>query len=383
MYSKSSIKIKPTQLFDGYRISEAHVLILTQDGTVEAVVHQSEAGDDVQTVAGILSPGFINCHCHLELSHMQGMIPEHTGLLQFVSQVVRQRNAPADQIAAAIEKAEALMKANGIVAVGDICNTTDTLFQKQKNNLYYHNFIEVIGFEPALATEAFKTYKKVYDDYQQVFAPQQLSLTPHAPYSVSEPLWHLLAQFSGNDLLSIHNQETPDENEWFMNGSGGFNALYERLQLKQFPIPPTGKTSLQTYGEYLQKEQQLLLIHNTCTAAGDIAYVQDRFPSAYWCLCPNANYYISNRLPDIPMLLEQDAQLVLGTDSFASNYNLSILSEMQRIQKQFPQITIEQMLPWATLNGARALKIDDCYGSFEKGKRPGAVLIGEEAVTVL
>ncbi|ANH84062.1 amidohydrolase [Niabella ginsenosidivorans] len=380
---KNQIKIKPTQLFDGYRITEEDVLILTQEGTVEAVVHQSEAGDDIKKVDGLLSPGFINCHCHLELSHMQGMIPEHTGLLQFVNQVVRQRDAPADEIAAAIEKAEAAMIKNGIVAVGDICNTADTLFQKEKNNLYYHNFIEVIGFEPGLADEAFKTYKMVYDGYQKVFPPQQLSLTPHAPYSVSTPLWKLLAQFPGNHLLSIHNQETPDENEWFINGGGGFKALYERLQLKQSPIAPTGKTSIQTYADYLQKEQQLLLIHNTCTDAEDVRYIQDRFPLVFWCLCPNANYYISNRLPDIPMMLEQNAQLVLGTDSLASNYGLSIRGEMQRIQQHFPQITVEQMLPWATLNGARALQIDDLYGSFEKGKRPGAVLISGDTVMLL
>ncbi|MBO9619081.1 MAG: amidohydrolase family protein [Niabella sp.] len=374
------IKLTADTIFDGYGFKENTVLIVTNDGTIEAIIPTAEAGDAIKKLDGLLSPGFINCHCHLELSHMKGMIEEHTGLLKFVNQVVRQRNTHPEQIPAAIEQAEATMIKNGIVAVGDICNTTDTLFQKAKRNLYYHNFIEVIGFEPAQAAENFQAYKKIYDDYQQVFDPLQLSLTPHAPYSVATPLWELLSDFPGNRLLSIHNQETEDEDEWFRSGTGGFKELYERLQLKEAPVAPSGKTSLQTYGGYLKKEQQLLFIHNVFTTAEDIQYAKSRFPAAFWCLCPNANYYISNRLPDIPMFIEQQASLVLGTDSLASNYDLNIWSELLRIQKHFPELTIGQMLPWATINGARALKIDHRYGSFEKGKNPGVVQIADNQI---
>ncbi|WP_300602532.1 amidohydrolase family protein [Niabella sp.] len=368
-------KIKPAQLFDGYRLLKEKVLILTHTGTVVDIVDPADAGEEVQQIEGLLSPGFINGHCHLELSHMKGIIDEHTGLLKFVNQIVSKRYAHPETIPAAIENAEAEMVRNGIVAVGDICNTTDTLFQKEKGHLYYHNFVEVIGFEPAQAQQHFDTYKTVYDAYCQRFHPQQVSLTPHAPYSVATPLWKLLATFPGNRLLSIHNQETEDEDQWFLNGTGGFKALYERLQLKEVPIAPEGKTSIQTYGNYLPQDQRLLFIHNVFTTADDILFAQHRFPDAAWCLCPNANYYITNRLPDIPMLQKMDIRLVLGTDSLASNYSLSIWDEMLRIQKHYPQVSLEQMLPWATINGAKALQIDHRYGSFEKGKEPGVLQI--------
>ncbi|MGJ7030672.1 amidohydrolase family protein [Niabella hirudinis] len=369
-------KIKPEQLFDGYRLHREKVLVLTSNGTVVDVVDAASAGDDAEPLEGILSPGFINCHCHLELSHLKGVIEEHTGLLKFVNQIVSKRYTHPELIAPAIEKAETEMIKNGIVAVGDICNTTDTLFQKEKGQLYYHNFVEVIGFEPAQAQQHFDAYKTVYDGYCQKFDARQVSLTPHAPYSVATPLWHLLDGFEGNHLLSIHNQETPEETEWFLTGTGGFKALYERLQLQQAPIVPQGKTSIQTYGAYLTRRRQLLFIHNVFTTAEDLLYTQNRFPDAcWWCLCPNANYYISNRMPDIPMLMEQKANLVLGTDSLASNYGLSIWDEIRRIREYYPQIPVEELLSWATINGAIALQISDRYGSFEKGKQPGLVQI--------
>jgi len=377
------IKIRPAQLFDGYSLLNEHVLILHDDGTVADIVNTADAGEDLEPVEGILSPGFVNCHCHLELSHMKDVIEEHTGLLNFVNQIVSKRYAQPEAIPAAIEKAEAEMVKNGIVAVGDICNTTDTLFQKEKGQIYYHNFVEVIGFEPAQAQQHFDTYKAVYDDYCRKFDARQVSLTPHAPYSVATPLWKLLDTFSGNHLLSIHNQETPEENEWFLSGTGGFKALYERLQLEQVPVVPEGRASIQTYGAYLNPALQLLFIHNVFTTAGDIRYAQSRFPNAFWCLCPNANYYITNRLPDIPMMREQQAQLVLGTDSLASNYSLSIWDEIRRIQDHYPQIPIEELLSWATINGARALQISDRYGSFEKGKKPGVIQIVHNMVNRL
>ena len=88
-------KFRSDHLFDGYSLlDDQNVLITSDEGLVEDIVNKNEAGDDVQLFSGILSPGFINCHCHLELSHMRGLIPERTGLVKFVLDVVRQRHFP-------------------------------------------------------------------------------------------------------------------------------------------------------------------------------------------------------------------------------------------------------------------------------------------------
>jgi cytosine/adenosine deaminase-related metal-dependent hydrolase len=93
------------------------------------------------------------------------------------------------------------------------------------------------------------------------------------------------------------------------------------------------------------------------------------------CLCPKANLYIENRLPNIPLFVNEGMKLTLGTDSLASNDSLSILEEMKTISKHFPQISFETMLNWATKNGAELLGMEKEIGTIEKEKTPGLNLI--------
>lgn len=370
-------KFKADKLFDGYRfLEDDKILITDEDGVIQDIVTASEAGDDVQQLSGILSPGFINCHCHLELSHMKGLIPEGTGLVKFVLDVVQQRLFPEEEILQAIEKAEDEMLANGIVAVGDICNNTLTIPQKIKGLLYYHNFIEASGFNPFIARQRFDKAIQIYKE----FANSPLGaggIVPHAPYSVTDELWELIIHFPGNHLLTIHNQETAEENEWFVNKQGSLSELYSTMNIDVSFFSPSGKSSLQTYLPKFLGNQSVILVHNVHTSEDDILFSQQPAISSrlYWCLCPNANKYISQQLPNVNLLMKNDCEIVLGTDSLASNHQLSILEEIKTILQHFPNIETEKLLKWATINGAKALQLDQLLGSFEKGKKPGVVLI--------
>ena len=376
----SFIKLKAEKIFDGYRYRTNEALVLQADGTVEGFMKEEELTDLVH-VDGILCPGFINCHCHLELSHLKGMIAEETGLLQFVREVVQKRNLSEDKILEAIEQAEIEMRDQGIVAVGDICNNTDTIQQKSKNNLFYHNFIEVLGADPNNALKIFGDFEKNYHSFCQVVGKHRVSLTPHAPYSVSKPLWQRVVNYPGNHLLSIHNQETEDENLWFQNKIGGFEAIFQKMGIDSSSFQPSGKTSIQTYLHNFLPGQQVLLVHNVYTSEIDIQFTKELPLHLFWCLCPNANQYISNRMPDIPMFIENNCAIVLGTDSLASNHQLSIWEEIKTIQTHFPGVKLEEMLTWATINGARALQADEKLGSFEKGKKPGVLAISPGTLT--
>lgn len=369
------LKLQADRIFDGYRFQDNKVLILQAEGRVEALVDADQAGEDIQPLEGLLTPGFINCHCHLELSHLMGQIPENTGLAAFVGQVVQKRQAPDAQIQEAIRVADQQMLQNGIVGVGDICNSLDSLAQKSYSSLHYHSFIEAIGFDPTAAEAQFSQYEHIYQQFARARAPQEASITPHAPYSVSDPLWERILSHNHNRLLSIHNQETPDETLWFTQKTGGFVDLFQRLGLDTGHVTATGKSSLQSYLQRVPPETHLLLVHNVVTSDADIRFSQQQDRALFWCLCPNANQYISRVLPPLPLLVAHGCTIVLGTDSLASNHQLSIWQEIKTLQQAFAAIPLEQMLRWATINGAQALKIDDRYGSFEKGKQPGLVQI--------
>jgi len=369
------LKFKAPQIFTGTELIDGSdkVLITDEQGVIQGIVLDAEAGEGVQMIEGIVSPGFINAHCHLELSHMKGMIPAKTGLQEFVKQIVALRNVQAEQIQDAIIHAEDEMFANGIVAVGDICNTLDTLDQKGKKRIAYYSFIELYDLDPTRAHD--KIVKGL--EMQQQFYENcvRASLVPHAPYSVSFNLWKLLSDHFQTHTITMHNQETADENEFFEKKTGAFLDMYVRVNVKLDFFEPTGVSSLQSMIPYLKNAHRTILVHNSFTSEADIKKVKQQMPNTFWCLCPNANQYIESAMPPIHLLREQQVPIVLGTDSYASNWSLNILDEIKTIQKFHPEIPLAEMLGWATLNGARALQMDKYLGSFDKGKKPGVISI--------
>jgi cytosine/adenosine deaminase-related metal-dependent hydrolase len=372
-------KFQATQLFTGTEmLGPDAVLITDEQGRIEAITTSEEAGEDIQKLDGVLSPGFINCHCHLELSHMKGLIPEKTGLVDFVFKVVNERHFPDEEILDAISNAENEMLRNGIVAVGDICNNTLTLQQKQKQKLAYYNFIEVSGWMPSVSQLRFDRSFEFYNSFEQSQKSKvnsQNSLSPHAPYSVSDELWNLMMPHFTNKTVTIHNQETNFEDALFKTGEGDFTRMYGMMKMDTSFFKPTGKSSLQSYLHKLDKAKQVLLVHNTFTKEEDVLYANSQSPNVNWCVCINANQYIEKATPPINMFRKNNCQMVIGTDSLASNWSLSVLDELKTISNHFPSIALAELLQWATINGAKALQMDDVLGSFEKGKTPGVLLI--------
>jgi cytosine/adenosine deaminase-related metal-dependent hydrolase len=368
-------KLNATHFFyeNQLRDSVDKVLIFNEKDEFIEFVNIKEAGDDIQYFEGILSPGFVNAHCHLELSHMKGMIPAHTGLQEFVKQIVALRQVDPENIQEAIVNAEAEMMANGIVAVGDISNTLDTLKQKAKHNLAYYSFVELYDLDPTRAADKILAGLEIQKQFQENCV--RASLVPHAPYSVTNDLWNLLSAHFGIHTISLHNQETPDENDFFKNKTGSFLGMYERTKVNLDFFEATGLSSLQSVLPVFKKAHHGILVHNSFTSAEDIQAVHAAMNNAFWCLCPNANQYIEQTMPPIELLRSEKAKVVIGTDSYASNWSLNILDELKTIQHHHPQIPLAEMLGWATINGAQALQMNKHLGSFEKGKKPGVVLM--------
>ena len=369
------LKFKPQSLFTGLEIIDGYntVVVTTNDGTIVDLVPASEAGEDCKLLDGILSPGFINAHCHLELSHLKGAIPTETGLSEFVKQIVPKRAAPQEIIDAAIADAENEMFENGIVAVGDICNTADTIAAKLKGKLAYYNFVEIYGLDPLLASQKMNEGLLLQAQYKA--AHLKAVVVPHAPYSVPSALLQLLAEKYGSHTVSMHNQETKAENDFFENKIGAFVDMYARVGVDLIFFTPTKTTSLQSVLPYLKDAAKTIWVHNSFTSESDIKAVQATNTDAYWCLCPSANQYIENTMPPVQLLREQHANIIIGTDSYASNWSLNMLDELKRIQTHNAQIPLAEMLTWITSNGARALQMEDKLGSIEIGKKPGLVLI--------
>lgn len=356
------------------------IVTVEDDGRIVAVTDQdthSQSGHPPPEVfSGILCPGFVNSHCHLELSHLEGKVPQHTGLVEFIKSILKVRGADSMAIIEAAQKAEHDMIENGIVAVGDISNNNITIPVKEQKKLYYHTFVEILGFLPHLAEDIFDKGMNLL----QEFKPMPASITGHAPYSTSKELFRLIKKYCDSgvkNLLSIHNQESEDENKFFRYKLGKFNELYEYFGMDTSHFKPQARNSLQSMLPLLTGQQEILLVHNTCTNLKDIYFLKRFDKKINWCFCPNANLYIENHLPKINLFIDQGFNLTLGTDSLASNTKLCILHEMKTIQHKYPAVGTEKLIEWGTLNGAKFLGIADDKGSLEPGKKPGLNLISE------
>ena len=367
--------LKANTLFNGRKtLPGDSVLVIGDNALLKEIVPESSVEkSNIEHLDGILMPGFINAHCHLELSHLKAQVPQHTGLPEFAKHIIIHRNKfSKEQIAEHIKAADTEMWQNGCVAVGDISNGNDSFFTKTQSNIFYHTFVELIGLNPASQSLIFDKGLQIQHELRQ--HRLRGSLAPHAPYSTSTELIKKIADYNAeqNLPLSIHNQESEEEVRFFRGKKNGFDDLFKFLgiDLSWYKAPNT--SSLQSYVKELSDKQPSVLVHNTFTQKEDITAASDK--NIYWCFCPGANLYIENRLPDYSLFNETD-KICFGTDSLASNGQLNVLEEANIVLKSTNTFSLETILQGLTANGAEALGIADNFGSFIVGKNAGLNLV--------
>jgi cytosine/adenosine deaminase-related metal-dependent hydrolase len=374
--------ITANQIFSGKEfLSTNTVLVLNDNGLIEDItIKENVESSNIEHFEGIITPGFVNAHCHLELSHLKNVIKQHTGIVDFGLGVMKHRNEFSIELQQeAMRLADKDMQTQGIVAVGDISNTSDSIKTKQQSNLYYHSFVELIALNPERANLVFDTGKQLLSEYTK--AQLSVSLAPHAPYSASVELIKKITDdcLQLKKSTTIHNQESKAENEFFNYKSGDYLRLYETIKVTIDYFIATKKSSLLATISSLNKDVNTLLVHNTFSSKEDIKTANNEHQKLYWCLCPTANLYIEKTLPDINLLASNNCNLTLGTDSLASNSMLSIINEINTILKHQPNIPLELLLNAATYNGAKFLGIENQFGLLEKNKKCGINLIEGES----
>ena len=238
-------KITADYIFTGKGSLKRDAIVITDDvgRIVEVDKLENHASQSVEKFNGLICPGFINTHCHLELSHMKGKVNTGTSLIPFLQSVVQFRDFPEDVIQEAIATQDAAMFENGIMAVGDISNKTDTFETKAQSPIRYYTFVEMFNLLQESWTQTeFDKYKAVYDSLE-ANEKDSYRAVPHAPYSVTKSLFEKINALNPEaGTVSIHNQETPAENLLFENKTGDFIDFYKSFNLLIDDFKPTGKT---------------------------------------------------------------------------------------------------------------------------------------------
>lgn len=370
-------KFCATFLFDGEKFLPSPTLVVYESQSKRVVGVRPYAGEDVPRYDGIVCPGFVNAHTHLELAHLRGKIPLCCGLPAFITQVILQRHLTdiADK-QAQVRNAIQTMKRNGIVAVGDIANTAVALAEKQCHpDMYVHTFVEVVGFDQPVCEDKIHAFADLLAQHRSV---GRVSYGLHAPYSLSKAMFSHYEPDLAGQMTTIHNSECAAENELYTTKTGAFVDFYRRMCIDDTHFQPTGRSSFSSVLPHLQACMRVLFVHNTFCSEQDLAALQQcprMRERAYFVLCPKANLYIENCLPPVDVLDRLGLQVCIGTDSLASNDTLCVWEEVQCLRTHFPHISIEKMLSWATWQGAQALGVGDTYGKIAPHYQPGFVFV--------
>ncbi len=377
----------PAPLTDGW-------VEFAPDGTVTGVGECGDFGSEENVFDGALVPGFVNAHCHVELSHLRGRFTRGSGMAGFIDQINSLRDCVSSEEKKALLKEQMdLMWRSGVSAMADISNCSDSFGAKRRSPVYTRTFLEVFGSEPRDCDTVIASAKEL--EAEAVRCGLDASITPHSCYTTSpQLLTAAAAEGLRTGYLSYHSQESPQEEDMIRYGRG---EMYDNRIRSGMSVPPaTGTSSLEYFlsrlgaigaegcggtgapkgkpeGRHGLLDAHVLLVHNVCLTREAAQKALSMLTHVHWALCPLSNLFIHNALPPVMMMRELGLEICVGTDSLSSNDRLDMLGEIRSLQDSFPQVPLAEILCWACLNGARFLGMDALLGSLTPGKRPGIV----------
>lgn len=349
------------------------------DGVVAGVGQCSDPDSEKTFIEGAVVPGFVNAHCHVELSYMWKLFRKGTGMAGFIDQINALRDTkPMEEKLEDIRFRMDQMWERGVSAMADISNCADSFAIKKESPMYTRTFLEVFGTEPEDCPEVIKAVLELQrkaESFGLDAAP-----TPHACYTMSP---ELLTASSREGLksgfLSFHSQETQEEEDMLKFGRG---PMWDNRKAAGMSVPPVcGKSSLLYFIDRLAEvhpapfKENILLVHEVCMDQEGIDAVKRVMEHPFIALCPCSNLFIHNALPDVPLMRKNGLKLTVGTDSLSSNDDLDIVRELLCLQEHFEGLELNELLTWACLNGAAFLSKEDTLGSIKVGKKPGLVAI--------
>jgi cytosine/adenosine deaminase-related metal-dependent hydrolase len=355
-------------IFDGLRLRRNAYVSIDDNGIVCYVSSDEEALTERPSMSfynGIICPGFVNAHCHLELSDITSNFEGNPGLSGFIKHILLNRSREKKRIK--IAQTDRQMFLNGISLVGDISNTDSTIKIKKVSKIKYHTFIEISGINKDNAEQCVVDGENIRDKF--IGSDLTADLTIHSFYSVSKTLIDNFINRNKAQQISIHFFESPEETELFTNSTGDLYNLMKSIDSNYEPLFNSNHELIGIIEAF--SSENIILVHNLMLETPLIT--KDK--KLYYCFCPSSNIRLSDQLPQSTFVFKVKDDFVVGTDSLASNDKLCILEELKILASKFDFLTLSDLLKAATCNGAKALNSLDEFGSFEIGKSPGVVLI--------
>jgi cytosine/adenosine deaminase-related metal-dependent hydrolase len=319
---------------------------------------------------GVLLPGLVNAHCHLELSHLAGRVSGERGFVPWVEALVAERGQHSEaEIRAAAERAIRGLEAGGTVAVGDVSNTLVPVDLLRASRLAAVVFFELLAWDPARADAVLVDAEGRVSAIEGPEEDVVVKLAAHAPHSVSPELFAGLVERGGP--AALHLAESPAEKRFLADGGGDWPGFLARRGLGHVRFEPPRRSPVAYAEELGILGPHLLAAHVVQVDRDDCARLARSGTQVV--LCPRSNAALGVGPAPVPDLLAAGVPLSLGSDSLASAPTLDVLDDAIALHRAFPALDPEGILEMATAGGAAALGLSD-LGRIAPGQRAALVV---------
>ena len=350
--------------------------VVESDGKISYVGPRAgaPAGDDYEIGDAILMPGLVNAHTHLELTAMRGFL-EDLDFADWIDKLRQSRNEILDEPRLLDSATFGIIEGleSGITTYADTCSSgvvMQAMLMLGVRGIMYH---EVFAPDPSKCDAAIRDLK----EHLTKLEPAQtdlvtLGLSPHAPYTVSDPLYVATGELARRRKLplAMHIAESAAEEDMVVRGEGPFA---DRLRRRGIEVSKRARSPIALLEKHDLLQPGSLLIHCIRVDDTDITTIARRGCSVAHCPASNAKFG-HGVAPLLPMLAA-GIPVGIGSDSVASNNRMDILDEARLAvlihrgaTRRHDAFGAHQALALATLGGARALGLDDRIGSLEVGK---------------
>jgi aminodeoxyfutalosine deaminase len=323
----------------------------------------------------VLLPGLVNAHTHLEFSTLsQPLGVRGMSLPEWIRLVIGDRKRGDRDATAAIAHGLGESLASGVTTIGEIATSPASFYASATTTPTTVLFQEAIGFSAGRVDSVFGEVERRLDE-----APSPAGISPHAPYTVHPRLSERLVELAASRgaPVAVHLAESREELELLASGSGPFRELLEERSMWDAGAIAPGTRPLD-YLRQLAKAPRSLVIHGNYLAADEIEFIAQHRERMSVVYCPRTHAYFNHLPYRLEAMREAGVRVVLGTDSRASNPDLSVLEEIRQVANSFANVSPGDALRMATLDAAEALGLAQELGSLTPGKRADIVAVRVE-----
>jgi len=343
----------------------------------------SEAAEVVDLGNAAILPGLVNAHTHLEFSDLtEPLGAPGLPFADWIRSVVAYRG-DAERHAAIRRGLDECLR-SGTVVIGEIASgqwlpgiepsaavsgpPTVSLWPPQVT--VFHELLGLAGKRAEIARDAADQFL----DNPPVGV--RVGLSPHASYSVRLELLTAAVGLSRARRLplAMHLAESPDEMRLLQRGDGPLRELFIELDVWDPSAIPSGARTLD-YLRLLADAERALVIHGTLLDDDEISFLAARAERMSVVYCPRTHARFGFAPYPLEKLLTAGVTVALGTDSRASNPDLSLLDELRFVAAR-DTIDPQRLLRMATLDGAKALGLADQLGGLAPGRAADLTIVG-------